>query len=425
MKFRSKQRGSTGIAGLVTAAIVLILGVILAFSMFGKNDNGYRTVVQYPSGYTFVQLEPDWYFTWFGSETVYNDVITVDFDTGRNESEPTVDNDCIPVRYQDGGLGTICGIARFDLPDTEADMLKIHKEFHSNEGLAHKLLRNVTEEAMNLTAGLMASEDAYAVKRTDFSNWSRDQLENGKYKTKLVTVTEKDATGQRIVRNVPEILYAEDGNPVQQPSDLKHYDIRVSGFQIVDWDFEQKTLDQITEKREATMAIITAKANADRAEQDAITAEAQGRANVMKAKYEKEVEKQKAVVDAERVAEVAVIKAKQQVDVAEQQKLEAEQKKLAAAEYKQEQILRGEGDGEYKRLVMEADGALQQKLDAWKDVNKEYAARFGQQKWVPEVQMGPTATGGTGTSAEQLINLLMTRTAKDLALDMEIKGQKK
>ena len=145
----------------------------------------------------------------------------------------------------------------------------------------------------------------------------------------------------------------------------------------------------------------------------------------MKAKYEKEVEKTRAVVDAQRIAEVAVIKAEQQVDVAEQAKLEAEQKKLAAAEYKQEMILRGEGDAEYKELVMQADGALQQKLDAWITVNKEYAARFGQQKWVPEVQMGGTTSGGTGTSAEQLINLLMTRTAKDLALDMEIKGQKK
>ena len=51
------------------------------------------------------------------------------------------------------------------------------------------------------------------------------------------------------------------------------------------------------------------------------------------------------------------------VEVASQSRLEAEQKKLAAAEYKQEQTLRGEGDAAYKRLVMKADGALQQKLE--------------------------------------------------------------
>ncbi len=56
--------------------------------------------------------------------------------------------------------------------------------------------------------------------------------------------------------------------------------------------------------------------------------------------------KEQAIVDAQRAKEVAVIAAEQRVEVARQQQLEAEQKKLAALEYKQEQILRGEGDGE-------------------------------------------------------------------------------
>ena len=65
----------------------------------------------------------------------------------------------------------------------------------------------------------------------------------------------------------------------------------------------------------------------------------------MTARYEKEVLKEQAIVDAQRAKEVAVIAAQQQVEVARQQRLEAEQKKLAALEYKQEQVLRGEGDG--------------------------------------------------------------------------------
>ena len=97
----------------------------------------------------------------------------------------------------------------------------------------------------------------------------------------------------------------------------------------------------------------------------------------MKAKYEKEVDKERAVVDAQREKEVAVIAAAKLVEVASQSRLEAEQKKLAAAEYKQEQTLRGEGDAAYKRLVMKADGALQQKLDAYIRVN----ARVMQKQW--------------------------------------------
>ncbi len=191
------------------------------------------------------------------------------------------------------------------------------------------------------------------------------------------------------------------------------------GHQITDWNFEAKTLQQISTKRQATMAIITAKANAERAKQDAITSEEQGKANVMKARYEKEVEKQKAVVDAERVKEVAVIKAIQLVEVASQQKLEAEQKKLTANEYKQEQILRGEGDGEYKRLVLEADGALAQKLETYERVSEMYAKALAQHRLVPDWTMG-NSSDSDGNAATNLINMLNAKTAKDLSLDLKI-----
>ena len=111
------------------------------------------------------------------------------------------------------------------------------------------------------------------------------------------------------------------------------------------------------------------------------------------------------------------------VEVARQQKLEAEQKKLAAAEYKQEQILRGEGDGAYKRLVMEADGALAQKLATYEKVMNRFAQAIEKQKWVPEVQMGASSEAG-GSNAMTLIEMMSVKAAKDLALDMKIKKTK-
>lgn len=44
------------------------------------------------------------------------------------------------------------------------------------------------------------------------------------------------------------------------------------------------------------------------------------------------------------------------------------------------------------------------------------------QKWVPEIQMGGAET--SGNAADQLINLLTTNNARDLSLDMSMKGQK-
>ena len=215
---------------------------------------------------------------------------------------------------------------------------------------------------------------------------------------------------------------------VHQKGDLSVYGFTVSGHQIVDWNFEDKTLQQISTKREATMAIITAKAQAEQAKQEAITAEEKGKASVMTAKYEKEVDKEKAIVEAEQKQQVAVIEATQNVLVAEQEKMEAEQKKLAAAEYKEEQELRGEGDGAYKRTVMEADGALEQKLEAWVKINQRYAEAIEKQKWVPDIQFGnTTGTNGVqaqgGNAAMDLIQMFSVKTAKDLLLDMQNIGR--
>jgi len=400
---------------------VVAAGVISAPMLFGINDAGDRTVIQYPTGTLYVRFEPGIYMLWFGRETKYRDVLTYDFDKANANGEATIDEPGIPVRYQDGGIGTIYGKVRFNLPSIEIDMLKLHKAFRSNNGVAQKLLKPVTEESQNLTAGLMTSEAAYAEKRGTFIEWSRDQLTNGKYQTRLdVTVEEDESTGKKIERAIPVISFGDDGQPKHVNSDLLVYGIEISGYQITDWDFEKKTLEQISAKREATMAIITAKANAERARQESITAEEQGKANVMKAKYEKEVEKQKSVVDAERQKQVAVIEGAQKVDVAKQARMEAEQRKLAAVEYKQEQIFRGEGDAAYKRKVMEADGALAQKLEAFVRINERYAQAIEKQKWVPEVMMGAGGSS-SGSAANDLINLFMTKTAKDLSIDMAMK----
>ena len=80
-----------------------------------------------------------------------------------------------------------------------------------------------------------------------------------------------------------------------------------------------------------------------------------------------------------------------------------------------------EGDGERKRLVMQADGALEQKLAALVAINSKYAEEFGKQKWVPEIQMG-TSGNGSGSSATDLINLLTAKTAKEISLDMTVPG---
>jgi len=409
---------------VISTVAIVFVGLILLFSMAGINDAGYRTVVQFPTGKLFVKFSPGIYFTAFGTTKKYPDVITYDYDPSDGAPNGTVGDKGVEVRYQDGGTGTVYGINRFALPTDEKSMLELHKAFRSPEGVANKLLRNVTKEAHNMTAGLMTSEGAYAEQRGTYIRWANDQISNGKFLTGLKTMKVKDETGEKVIKKVPVIKFKKDGiTPRRDGSDLVDYGILVSSSQITRWNFEKKTLDQISEKRKATMAIITAKANAERAKQDAITAEQQGLANVMEAKYKKEVTKEEALVLAKQLAEVAVIKAKQNVDVAKEIKREQEQLKLAAYEEKKKLIAKGQGEAERKRLVMKADGALSVKVEAWKQVNFRYAEEFAKQKWVPEIEMGGGNNGGSTSSANDLIDMLSVQTAKQLKLDMSMKTQ--
>jgi len=167
------------------------------------------------------------------------------------------------------------------------------------------------------------------------------------------------------------------------------------------------------------MEVETARANAKKAEQDAKTIEMKGKADVMHSKYEKEQEKVKAIVEAQQQKEVAELHAAKELAVAKLMK-------MAAMEEKQRQILLGQGESERKKLVMNADGALAQKLEAWKEVNSYYAQAMKDYKgqWVPNVVMSGGQNGQNLNAAQSLLDLFMVKTARDLSLDMSVPSGK-
>jgi hypothetical protein len=68
---------------------------------------------------------------------------------------------------------------------------------------------------------------------------------------------------------------------------------------------------------------------------------------------------------------------------------------------------------------MLADGQLELKAKYWLAAQEAYAREFGKQKWVPEITMG--ATGGNGGDAvSQFMQILGSKAAKDLALDLSM-----
>jgi hypothetical protein len=356
---------------------------------------------------------------WFGRVTEYKQAGTYGFsdEPAPGGDEPgSAASPAVEVRFNDGGIAHLSGNARFELPLNPADMIQIHNKFRSYDHIAQTLVKPAIAEALILTASLMSAEESYSGRRAEFAQLAWDQVLNGIYITESEETEVVDPiTQERKKKRIVHIKYAKDGTPVRKPNPLKEFNIRVSQFFLdKDFGYENGVLQQIANQRDAMMKTVAARAEAEKAQQDKLTAEAQGQANVMTAKYEAEVVKEKAVVEAQKRKSVAETEAQQRLEVARLDK-------SAAEEYRQMQLLRAEGDAEYKRKVMQADGALAQKLAAWIEVNKRYAEAIEnyQGAWVPNLVMGGQAGSAAGPqTAQDLINLLTAKTAQELSLDL-------
>jgi len=164
----------------------------------------------------------------------------------------------------------------------------------------------------------MSAEESYSGRRAEFAQLAWDQVLHGVYITESEELEIEDQiTGEIKTRRIVHIKYNEDGTPVRKPNPLNEFNIRVNQFFLdKDFRYEEGVLQQISNQRDSMMKTVAAKAEAEKALQDKLTAQAQGQANVMTAKYEAEVVKERAVVEARKRKEVAETEGSQRLEVA-------------------------------------------------------------------------------------------------------------
>lgn len=386
-------------------ASLLALLLLLWINPFSINDSGYRTHVQTISGKEWIRFEPGVFWAGiFSKTTEYPDVITVIFSDEQINSEVTSMNAPIRVRFNDATKARARSTVRWRLPGNQPDMILIHKEYKSPRKLAETTLTTYTDECLRYSAQLMESESHYSGGMSKLSEDFQDQLENGQYVLEMKTEYVMDTlTREREKLTTRYPRRDEQGNIVRNKSDVQQFNITVAYASIGEVDYEEQVDRKLEQKIEASTQESISKQKLITAQQEALTAKAEGDRIIAETRAREEAARIEATIRAEKMRDVAKI-----------QKEEAEY-------LKKKNILEGQGEAEKKRLIMAADGALDKKLEAWVKVNQRYAEAIQgyQGNWVPQVSMGGEATAAGGGS--DLINLLMAKTAKDLALDMEVK----
>jgi hypothetical protein len=387
------------IAGVITA-VLLIVGLSMIGKLWEDVDAGEVVVIQDPfDGELHVIKESG--FTWQGGgrATHYRKSNQFWF----NFSGPKVEEvgNAIGVKWNDGGHAYIGGSVRYDLPLDDKQIIKLHSTFGSQEGLESQLIKTNIEKAIYMTGPLMTSKESYAEKRNDLIFYIEDQASRGVYKTRQRDVKEVDQlTGaEKVVTRVEIVTDSTKQTAMrQEASPINQHGIKLYNISIKEMRYDANVEKQIATQQQAMMQVQTSIANAKRAEQDAITAAKQGEADAAKAKWEQEVLKATAVTKAEQELAVQDLNTKK------------------AASYKQQQILEGEGEAAKKRLVMQANGALEQKIEAYVKVQQFMWDAFGkfQGSLVPAYQ-----SGGATNNAINWMELMGMKAAKDLNLDMK------
>jgi len=387
------------------AAALVIGGPWLIANSVEMLDSTEIMVIQYPNGTLLAAVEPGWYAQWFGSVTKYPLRSQFSFSSALDQGEAK--NESLKLRFNDGGHANVSGVVSWEMPVDHDHLIMIHRKFGNTKSVEQQIIRPTLESAAYTSGPLMSSTESAAEKRNLLLQYMQDQAKNGTYQTRTVSLKVPDPlTGVEKTVNAAEIVMA-GGIPVrEQESSTKVFGINLLPMTINQIKYDDAIESQITQRQVSIQGVQIAQANALKAEQDAITAEKLGQAEAAKAKWAQEAIKAQKITEAQQFLEVATLEAKQ------------------AEQYKNKQILEGQGNAEKKRLEMQANGALDQKLDAYVNIQKAYAQAIGAYKgaWVPQIVTGGAVGGMAGSGAQQMIDLLSVKAAKDLGINMSIEG---
>jgi len=438
----------------VLIAVSVIVIVLCGRSLVDEVKAGEYHIVQYPTGTVVAKMEPGWYFQAFGTVKKWPKAVTLNFLNSPDvsvdeEAQNDIDIPAIDVRFADGTRAPIEGSLRVELPRSPemAVDLVVQYGYRSVHELIENLVARRVRVSNNSAATMMTAIESSSSRRNDYIQLSWDQIQNGLYMTEVATAKVQDDTtvsgdsSSREIR-VAVIKYYENKQPMRQheTGGLDNLGIVLSNFEVKDFGYPTALEDKIAEQRDALMAISVARANAERAMEEAKTKEQQGLALVMTARYEEEQKKVRATVQADQEKEVALIAANKEKEQAEiqaaklvavaaltkeeseiraNQQLEvAKLERQAADENALKMIALGEAEAQAKKAVFTADGALQAKLDAFVAAQTAWANAYSQRK-VPNMILGGSSDNGD-SGAIDFQTAIALRMLNDLNLDLGV-----
>jgi len=431
--------------GIVTGLIVLY---VLSKSFFYA-EPGYIYHVRTVTGNEAVVTEVGYKFYPFGRYNSWKRAMTVQAATGASLNAISAEKDSdnasaslppLSIMFLDQVDAHAEATVRFSIPSDEQSFLQLAHEYRSPENLLRTALLPAFKETLQANASLMAAEEYYAGGRTEFNSEFDNQMSNGIFLVKREEVavrstrsttgsanaalgSDQEAYGEdaKTVFLVKKVIDA-NGQPRRKSQRFNDFGITVVSALVTDMRPNQKFIErmQLKQKASADRAIAREQRVQEeeqrllaiaRGEREVAERQAQAKVEQIQKTTEAETEKQLTITGAEKLkAEAAISKETAEINL-EKAKIEAQtQRTLADAEAYQ------------KRVILEADNALAQKLEAEVRIQELWSDAFAKRRVPTNVFGGGQGGAPVGNDAETkaFMQMLTLDAAKRLNYEREI-----
>ncbi len=317
----------------------VIIGIVafialLFFNPFSINDAGERTVIQPIKGDLWVQFDSGVYFSgFFSKQTVYPNNFTIQVSKEPNRSRDAdlwVLSDAKDGTFSEGDNAELEHTVKWDLPSGEKMMIDLHSTYNNVHNLMSTTLLSYQKKIASFSTQRMSSEAHYSGGKSQLDEYFQDQLRNGQVILNTTTKTRnlEDGTSETYIEVTPNL--DKKGNIMRSRSDIQTFGI-LSTYTSMD---NVHYTTEIDIKLQQKIKYAADKANS---KQELIAAQQ---------------EEQTAIVKGRKL--IAEVTAKE--EAAEQTEvIQARRAKLVAAEKKEEDKFRAEGELALKKAEAEGD----------------------------------------------------------------------
>lgn len=433
----------------VGAVLALIIGYVLSQSFFYA-EPGYIYHVRTVTGNEAVVTEIGYKFYPFGRYNSWKRAMTVQAVSGSSQDAITSEKDAnnasaslppLSIMFLDQVDAHAQATVRFSIPSDEESFLKLAHEYRSPENLLRTALLPVFKETLQANASLMTAEEYYAGGRTEFNSEFENQMRSGIYLVKREEVNVKSgrsAIGSaNIALGTDQEEYGEDdktifvvqkvldatGQPRRKQQRFTDYGITVVSALVTDIKPNQKFIERMQLKQKASADRAIAREQRVQEEEQRLLAIARGEREVAERQAKAKVDQIQKTTEAQTEKQLAITRAEKLKAEAEIQRETAEINLEKARIEAETQRTLADAEAYQKQVILEADNALAQKLEAEIKIQQLWAEAYAKRKVPTNVFGSGSGSGapvGNDYETKAFMQMLTLDAAKRLSYDRDM-----